>query len=130
MLQQRAKIQWLKGGDQCSKIFFCKVAARRASLKVFHITNGQGTRLANEHDVVAEFISFFEKLLGGQRQHRFLDVTFLRPWARHVLTAEEAALLVDRSDVVRLRWQFLLLRRTRPLVLTGSQQGSIRQHDR
>ncbi|KAL0345603.1 UNVERIFIED_CONTAM: hypothetical protein Sradi_4391600 [Sesamum radiatum] len=40
MLQQRAKIQWLKGGDQCSKIFFRKVAVRRASLKVFQITNG------------------------------------------------------------------------------------------
>ncbi|KAL0411318.1 UNVERIFIED_CONTAM: hypothetical protein Slati_3721500 [Sesamum latifolium] len=70
-------------------------AARRVSLKVFQITNGQGTRLTVKHDVVAEFISFFENLLGGHRQHRLLDINFLRPWARHVLTAEEADLLVE-----------------------------------
>ncbi|KAL0300090.1 UNVERIFIED_CONTAM: hypothetical protein Sangu_3140100 [Sesamum angustifolium] len=42
MLQQRAKIQWLKGGDQCSRIFFRKVAMRRAAKRVFQITNEAG----------------------------------------------------------------------------------------
>ncbi|KAL0448720.1 UNVERIFIED_CONTAM: hypothetical protein Slati_1428400 [Sesamum latifolium] len=42
MLQQRAKLHWLKGGDQCCKIFFRKVAARRASQKIFQITNTYG----------------------------------------------------------------------------------------
>ncbi|KAK4381322.1 Retrovirus-related Pol polyprotein from type-2 retrotransposable element R2DM [Sesamum angolense] len=45
MLQQRAKIQWLKGGDQCSRIFFRKVAMRRASKKVFQIANEAGRTL-------------------------------------------------------------------------------------
>ncbi|KAL0415699.1 UNVERIFIED_CONTAM: putative ribonuclease H protein [Sesamum latifolium] len=39
--------------------------------------------------------AFFENLLGGHRQHRPLDINFLRPWAQHVLTAEEAASLVE-----------------------------------
>ncbi|KAK4383863.1 hypothetical protein Sango_2740600 [Sesamum angolense] len=32
MLQQRAKIQWLKGGDQCSRIFFRKRTKRQARM--------------------------------------------------------------------------------------------------
>ncbi|KAL0406576.1 UNVERIFIED_CONTAM: hypothetical protein Slati_3971500 [Sesamum latifolium] len=35
MLQQRAKIQWLKDGDQCFRVFFQKIATRRASQKDF-----------------------------------------------------------------------------------------------
>ncbi|KAL0293132.1 UNVERIFIED_CONTAM: hypothetical protein Sangu_3244200 [Sesamum angustifolium] len=64
MLQQRAKIQWLKGGDQCSRIFFRKVAMRRAAKRVFQIANEAG-RILTEHDeVVDEFVSFYQRLLG------------------------------------------------------------------
>ncbi|KAL0310435.1 UNVERIFIED_CONTAM: putative ribonuclease H protein [Sesamum calycinum] len=65
MLQQRAKIQWLKGGDQCSRIFFRKVAMRRASKRVFQIINEDGHTLTTQEDVVNEFVSFYQRLLGG-----------------------------------------------------------------
>ncbi|KAL0439803.1 UNVERIFIED_CONTAM: Retrovirus-related Pol polyprotein from type-2 retrotransposable element R2DM [Sesamum latifolium] len=39
MLHQRAKIAWMKGGDQCSRVFFRKIAKRRASKRVYQITN-------------------------------------------------------------------------------------------
>ncbi|KAL0285595.1 UNVERIFIED_CONTAM: putative ribonuclease H protein [Sesamum radiatum] len=94
MLQQRAKIQWLKGGDQCSRIFFRKVAMRRAAKRVFQITNEAG-RILTEHDeVVDEFVSFFQRLLGGERRREFLDLRYLRPWARHVVTPDESTKLV------------------------------------
>ncbi|KAK4382249.1 hypothetical protein Sango_2890300 [Sesamum angolense] len=81
MLQQRAKIQWLKGGDQCSRIFFRKVAMRRAAKRVFQITNEAG-RILTEHDeVVDKFVSFYHRLLGGERRREFLDLRYLRPWA-------------------------------------------------
>ncbi|KAL0293403.1 UNVERIFIED_CONTAM: hypothetical protein Sangu_3238500 [Sesamum angustifolium] len=64
MLQQRAKIQWLKGGDQCSRIFFRKVAMRRASKKVFQIANEAGRTLTERDEIVDEFVSFYQQLLG------------------------------------------------------------------
>ncbi|KAL0293373.1 UNVERIFIED_CONTAM: Transposon TX1 uncharacterized protein [Sesamum angustifolium] len=42
MLRQRAKLQWLKGGDQCSRIFFRRVATRRANKRVFQISDDDG----------------------------------------------------------------------------------------
>ncbi|KAK4407908.1 putative ribonuclease H protein [Sesamum angolense] len=67
MLQQRAKIQWLKGGDQCSRIFFRKVAMRRASKKVFQIANEAGRTLTEQDKVVDEFVSFYQRLLGEDK---------------------------------------------------------------
>ncbi|KAL0293247.1 UNVERIFIED_CONTAM: hypothetical protein Scaly_3145000 [Sesamum calycinum] len=95
MLQQRAKIQWLKGGDQCSRIFFRKVAMRRAAKRVFQITNEAGRILTEHAEVVDEFVSFFQRLLGGERRREFLDLRYLRPWARHVVTPDESMKLVQ-----------------------------------
>ncbi|KAL0293796.1 UNVERIFIED_CONTAM: hypothetical protein Scaly_3135000 [Sesamum calycinum] len=95
MLQQRAKIQWLKGGDQCSRIFFRKVAMRRACKRVFQIINDDGHTLTTQEDVVNEFVSFYQRLLGGDRRREFIDLRYLRPWARHVLTQEESQALVQ-----------------------------------
>ncbi|KAL0294820.1 UNVERIFIED_CONTAM: putative mitochondrial protein [Sesamum angustifolium] len=95
MLQQRAKIQWLKGGDQCSRIFFRKVAMRRAAKRVFQITNEAGRILTEQDEVVDEFVSFYQRLLGGERRREFLDLRYLRPWARHVVTPDECMELVQ-----------------------------------
>ncbi|KAL0289271.1 UNVERIFIED_CONTAM: putative ribonuclease H protein [Sesamum radiatum] len=55
MLQQRAKLSWLKGGDQCSKIFHRKINAKRAAQRVYQIQNSEGILLTNYSDVVKEF---------------------------------------------------------------------------
>ncbi|KAK4381206.1 hypothetical protein Sango_2990700 [Sesamum angolense] len=64
MLQQRAKIQLLKGGDQCSQIFFWKVAMRRAAKRVFQILNEAGRILTAHDEVVEEFVAYYQRLLG------------------------------------------------------------------
>ncbi|KAL0295053.1 UNVERIFIED_CONTAM: hypothetical protein Sradi_6855100 [Sesamum radiatum] len=42
MLRQRAKLSWLKYGDQCTSIFFKKINARRAAQRVFKSIIRQG----------------------------------------------------------------------------------------
>ncbi|KAL0288896.1 UNVERIFIED_CONTAM: Retrovirus-related Pol polyprotein from type-2 retrotransposable element R2DM [Sesamum radiatum] len=65
MLRQRAKLQWLKGGDQCSK-----------------------------------------GLLGGDRTDRAIDLRYLRPWARHILTDDEARAIIRPVTIDEVKTAF------------------------
>ncbi|KAL2252949.1 UNVERIFIED_CONTAM: putative mitochondrial protein [Sesamum indicum] len=94
MLQQRAKIQWMKGGDQCSRIFFRKIARRRATRRILQITDAQGVTHTDPDAVTHEFISYYQTLLGGERRQQMMDFGYLRPWARHILTEEEVDHLI------------------------------------
>ncbi|KAL0293841.1 UNVERIFIED_CONTAM: hypothetical protein Sradi_6917200 [Sesamum radiatum] len=89
MLRQRAKLRWLKDGDRCSKAFFRKINATRAKLRVFQITNSAGDVLTMADQVVSEFLSYYETLLGGERQNRSLNLDFLKPYLKHTLSSEE-----------------------------------------
>ncbi|KAK4380904.1 hypothetical protein Sango_3019500 [Sesamum angolense] len=68
---------------------------RRASKQVFQIMNEDGHTLTTEDDVVNEFVSFYQRLLVGDRRREFIDLRHLCPWARHVLTLEESQVLVQ-----------------------------------
>ncbi|KAL0290050.1 UNVERIFIED_CONTAM: Retrovirus-related Pol polyprotein from type-2 retrotransposable element R2DM, partial [Sesamum radiatum] len=94
MLRQRAKLQWLKGGDQCSKVFFRRVATRRANKRLFQISDSDGLVQTDPTIINSVFVTYFQDLLGGDRTERVLDIHYLRPWARHILTEEEAYALI------------------------------------
>ncbi|KAL0416378.1 UNVERIFIED_CONTAM: Secreted RxLR effector protein [Sesamum latifolium] len=99
MLQQWAKVAWMKGGDQCSWIFFCKVAKRRASKRIFQITNTLGQILTDQQDVINEFIAFYQALLGGERRVRLIDLCYLRPWAWHIINeVVEEEIYMDQPE--------------------------------
>ncbi|KAL0434224.1 UNVERIFIED_CONTAM: hypothetical protein Slati_2756700, partial [Sesamum latifolium] len=92
--QQRAKLQWLKGGDQRTRIFFRKVAMRRASKRVFQITDGEGRVRTKQHEIIDEFVGYFQRLLGDERWNMYMDIRYLHPWAWHIIIEEEANQLV------------------------------------
>ncbi|KAL0313681.1 UNVERIFIED_CONTAM: hypothetical protein Scaly_2910900 [Sesamum calycinum] len=94
MLQQRAKLRWLKHGDQSSKLFFRKINSTRVKQRVFQITKASGKVLTEQHDVTQEFILYFQNLLGGTSTHRTLDLGSLRHELKHTITTTEASLLV------------------------------------
>ncbi|KAK4383970.1 Retrovirus-related Pol polyprotein from type-2 retrotransposable element R2DM [Sesamum angolense] len=93
MLRQRVKLQWLKGGDQCSKVFFRRVATRRANKRLFQISDSDGLVQTDPTIISSVFVTYFQDLL-GDRTERAIDLHFLRPWARHILTEEEAYALI------------------------------------
>ncbi|KAL0368047.1 UNVERIFIED_CONTAM: hypothetical protein Scaly_1023600 [Sesamum calycinum] len=94
MLQQRAKIQWMKGGDQCTRVFFRKVAIRRANKRIFQISDEAGNTFMEPNDISNVFVAYYQRLLRGDGTDRAMDLRYLRPWARHIVTDEEASLLI------------------------------------
>ncbi|KAL2252888.1 UNVERIFIED_CONTAM: LINE-1 retrotransposable element ORF2 protein [Sesamum indicum] len=94
MLQQRAKMQWMKDGDQCSRVFFRKIAQRRVMRRILQINDENGTTHTDQGEVAHEFVSYYQNLLGGTRRRLTVDIRYLRPWARHCITDEEASHLL------------------------------------
>ncbi|KAL0293949.1 UNVERIFIED_CONTAM: hypothetical protein Sradi_6912500 [Sesamum radiatum] len=94
MLQQRAKLRWLKHGDQSSKLFFRKINSTRVKQRVFQITKASGEVLTEQNDVIQEFILYFQNLLGGSSTHRTIELGFLRHELKHIITTTEASLLI------------------------------------
>ncbi|XP_011101575.1 uncharacterized protein LOC105179634 [Sesamum indicum] len=94
MLQQRAKMQWMKGGDQCSRVFFRKIAQRRSARRILQINDDHGVTHSELEEVINEFVTYYQNLLGGERRQTVINLRFLQPWARHVLTVEEASSLL------------------------------------
>ncbi|KAL0402263.1 UNVERIFIED_CONTAM: hypothetical protein Slati_4256200 [Sesamum latifolium] len=93
MLRQRAKMTWLKEGDICSHVFFTKVAARRASSKIYQINNTAGQLLTTQPDIMAEFVSYYQRLLGGTSQTSSISLEHLQSLVKHSISAHEAVSL-------------------------------------
>ncbi|KAL2228422.1 UNVERIFIED_CONTAM: hypothetical protein Sindi_1821900 [Sesamum indicum] len=94
MLQQRAQMQWMKGGDQCLRVFFCKIAQRRTTGQILQINDEHGITRMEPEAVIHEFITFYQSLLGGDRCCEVMDFRYLRPWTRHILSEEESSQLI------------------------------------
>ncbi|KAG8364599.1 hypothetical protein BUALT_Bualt18G0014000 [Buddleja alternifolia] len=63
-LAQRAKMEWLKDGYQCSAFFFKHIASRRAQSHIFFLENVNGDDISNQAQIQAELIRFYTSLLG------------------------------------------------------------------
>ncbi|KAL0401950.1 UNVERIFIED_CONTAM: Retrovirus-related Pol polyprotein from type-2 retrotransposable element R2DM [Sesamum latifolium] len=53
-----------------------------------------GETLTDQQDVVNEYVSFYRTLLGGDQRARSIDLGYLRPWARHIISEEEGGQLL------------------------------------
>ncbi|KAL2253026.1 UNVERIFIED_CONTAM: hypothetical protein Sindi_0097300 [Sesamum indicum] len=85
MLQQRSKMQWMKGGDQCS---------REIGEENLIINDDHGATHTDLGAVINEFVMYYQNLLGGERRRDMIDLRFLRPWARHILSEDDVNSLV------------------------------------
>ncbi|KAL0445469.1 UNVERIFIED_CONTAM: LINE-1 retrotransposable element O protein [Sesamum latifolium] len=76
----------------CSRVFFRKVKARRAISKVYQIRDG--VLLTDRQDISHEFISFYERLLGGEQSASPVSLEHLTPYLKHRLRPDEADRMV------------------------------------
>ncbi|KAL2252776.1 UNVERIFIED_CONTAM: Retrovirus-related Pol polyprotein from type-1 retrotransposable element R2 [Sesamum indicum] len=98
MLNQQAKMQWMKGDDQCSRVFFRKIVQRRLSRRIFQINDDLLSTDTDPEEVINEFVTYYQNLLGGDRGRASIDIPFLRPWARHILTEYKQAVFDIAED--------------------------------
>ncbi|KAL2237641.1 UNVERIFIED_CONTAM: hypothetical protein Sindi_0955800 [Sesamum indicum] len=75
--------------------FFRKIAQRRVARRILQINDDNGTIHTEPEEIINEFVRYYHNLLGGNRRQITLDIGFLRPWARHVLSNEEAGHLIS-----------------------------------
>ncbi|KAL0288698.1 UNVERIFIED_CONTAM: Retrovirus-related Pol polyprotein from type-1 retrotransposable element R2 [Sesamum calycinum] len=54
------------------------------------ISDDDGHTYTEPKEVSDTFVAYFERLLGGERAMRNLDLRYLRPWVRHIITEEES----------------------------------------
>ncbi|KAK4384583.1 hypothetical protein Sango_3046700 [Sesamum angolense] len=71
-----------------------RVATRRANKRLFQISDSDGLVQTDPTIISSVFVTYFQDLLGGDRTERTTDLNFLRPWAMHILTEEEAYALI------------------------------------
>ncbi|KAL0299897.1 UNVERIFIED_CONTAM: hypothetical protein Scaly_3066600 [Sesamum calycinum] len=90
MLHQRSKLQWLKHGDQNSKVFFRKINAMRARQRIFQISTPAGEVLTDMKDVTDEFCFLLPDIVGRYKSPKDIDVNFLQSGLKYCLTIEEA----------------------------------------
>ncbi|KAL2224845.1 UNVERIFIED_CONTAM: hypothetical protein Sindi_2938300 [Sesamum indicum] len=75
---------------------------RRVMRRILKINDENGTTHTDQGEVAHEFASYYQNLLGGTRRRLTVDIRYLRPWARHCITDEEASHLllpVSPNDV-------------------------------
>ncbi|KAL2224108.1 UNVERIFIED_CONTAM: hypothetical protein Sindi_3101300, partial [Sesamum indicum] len=83
-----------EGGDQCSRVFFRKIAQWRSAKRILQINYDHGATYTEPQAVVDEFVMHNQNLLGGERRINVIDVRFLRPWVRHLLNEEDISSLL------------------------------------
>ena len=78
MLQQQAKLSWLKCGDENSKVFYQAIRARRRHNKVHVIHDMDGKWLNKKEQVEEAFIKFYKNLFTGAEQKKVVLGTIMR----------------------------------------------------
>ncbi|KAL0455507.1 UNVERIFIED_CONTAM: hypothetical protein Slati_0889900 [Sesamum latifolium] len=93
----------LKGGSTIvTESYMVGTDCKTASQKIFQINSEHGDTVSEESAVAGEFVRFYMNLLGGQRRNNHINLMFLQPWARYVISQEEGEVMVrpvEREEV-------------------------------
>jgi hypothetical protein len=93
MLQQRAKIEWLRLGDGNNKYFHASIKAKQKQCELRAIYRDDGTLLTSHKDVEHEVLSLYGNLMGKADTH-LLGIDILAMRAGPSLTSDQREILV------------------------------------
>ncbi|KAL2252015.1 UNVERIFIED_CONTAM: hypothetical protein Sindi_2323800 [Sesamum indicum] len=79
--------------EHCCRLVYAK--ARRVARRILQINDDYGTSHTEPGEIINEFFHYYQNLLGGNRRQILIDIGFLRPWDRHILSNEEASHLIS-----------------------------------
>ncbi|XP_020547304.1 uncharacterized protein LOC110011481 [Sesamum indicum] len=83
-------MEWMKGVTNAPWFFFTRLRNEGQQGESCKLMMNTESPIWEQQAVVNEFVSFFQNLLGGERRRDVVDIRFLRPWAWHLLTDDEA----------------------------------------
>lgn len=63
ILQQKARITWLRNRDNNTKFFFTTTKARYGKNRIVMLVDGNGNSLTAQHDITTKIIDFYKNLL-------------------------------------------------------------------
>ncbi|KAL0295900.1 UNVERIFIED_CONTAM: Retrovirus-related Pol polyprotein from type-2 retrotransposable element R2DM [Sesamum angustifolium] len=115
MLRQRAKLQWLKGGDQCSKVFFRRVATRRANKRLFQISDSDGLVQTDPNIISSVFVLFPRSVGWGSSREGHRPPLFTPLGSAYSYGGGSLCSLSDLLRWMMLKQLCLTLRRTKHL---------------
>lgn len=92
-LKQRAKVAWLKEGDQCTSFFFRRMAVRRAKARINRLEGENGQIIDEPSLITKEIVGFYEQLLGTSIEPDVGEGS-LSPFIRKRLSNESAIRMV------------------------------------
>lgn len=103
MLQQQAKLKWIKCGDENSKVFYQALKARRRHNRIHAIHDMNGNWLTKNDQVEEAFVNFYKNLFNGvEQQKRVMDNIVKK--GKLITEAHSNLLLVEftKEDVKRV----------------------------
>ncbi|GMH21350.1 hypothetical protein Nepgr_023192 [Nepenthes gracilis] len=85
LMKQKAKIRWLKEGDQCNKFFFKTVNGNNNKNRIISLLGQGGNPTIGALNVQNLIVDHFSRALGTGRTYGSADADRLRPYILHTV---------------------------------------------
>ena len=97
--QQKAKCNFIKNGDRCTKFFHDLVKRNTKRKQLLSIKKPDGEMTWSQKEIADGFVTYFTKLLGAEREQIDLGVIAAGP----TLTHQQAVLISKEVDMEEVR---------------------------
>ncbi|KAG6467713.1 hypothetical protein ZIOFF_074351 (mitochondrion) [Zingiber officinale] len=122
--QQKAKCNFIKNGDRCTKFFHDLVKRNTKRKQLLSIKKPDGEMTWSQKEIADGFVTYFTKLLGAEREQIDLGVIAAGP----TLTHQQAVLISKEVDMEEVRNAIFSIARDSTLIVMESSPPRPRRH--